>query len=1080
MHHHAVGTVRKWKLFSADVKSAFVQADNAESRGLKLRAAPTKEMREMLLQQIGLEPGQLLKLIKPSFGDPGSPKLWHYRSGEVTKEVGDDPFDICAIDGQNYAVDGLIGKHVGDFLGCGENLKTEGDMHAPVDDPESFKLTFTGGELDQNVNAYATALRFEKYLHAVKPITIDKVRRASSASPLAPKELTSFRTLSGQLQWPAAQGIIIAAAVVSFWAAATGNATAQDMIDANKDLRFLKANADVGLRFGFDKPWSAMRTGACSDASCASRPGGGSQGGCRIFIGPAEELEAGTLAPIVAREWDPKKLRRLCRSSLSAEVQAAALGVDSLMRVKIYVALSQSPFIADAKCIHGASRSVTAGLGVAEKRAAGGVRVVSERMKEIDAVWRWVNMQQQLADGHNYHHDPNFAAGRKLSKMQVELRGQELEQAGDELAGNTETTEQPKQRARRGHYGASGGRLAATLAAGAASGSQGRNARTPMDLGGGAWDLWNFLVFVLVLSLGIGLAIGHCMGRKVGATLAQQKMESPMDAARRQKRHGQCLTEDGNEQWDDENDYEVNHLRRCTDAWTDSDVREPLQLALPARVPAVRPPRLLGFLGVSTPLPRVAGGSTGERLAWWPCVVWADLPALVKQLRDSFIVVPVVGSDYREAMLRAEAGRGAAAVAGAARQPLYQTLPRGTLVGAGQASGIGIGFPDLRWLVLVAGLLALASCGCLGAVWGGLGRPDRRKQAASQKSDTQPSIANREMNVGTLAQELDRAPSAAFAGLRWLRRRLRQCRASGSRWGFGAVEYNVPGAPLFHERGTCGTATLAGADEVAVFVNRFQRVLTPAVFAVEKAEVLLPLPRRLLGLAHLRPESAEVSGCWPLPLVQLQGFQEQEARSPRAALELPLPPRQPCRRWALRCPRGRSWRPRCQVWATVVCWCLLSEALCSLQPSGPPRQTTHGRRARWKADAKLQDNDGGVENHLMNCQMLESKATFGQCSLPDIAAAEIMSRSVQLSEERRRDRVPTLSGGGGDAAQDAFRRMGLGRSRGKVTARPAPQFWASLELQKEASVMTERRKDREERASAKATNKANKDERDDG
>eukprot|EP00959_Pyramimonas_sp_CCMP1952_P321819 6734182-Pyramimonas_sp.AAC.1 len=100
-------------------------------------------------------------------------------------------------------------------------------------------------------------------------------------------------------------------------------------------------------------------------------------------------------------EWASKKLQRLCRSSLSAEAQAAALGVDSLTWVKIYVALSLRPdlagdeamtyfgpslFIADAKCLYGASRSVTAGLGIAEKRAAIEVRIVNEQMKEVDAI----------------------------------------------------------------------------------------------------------------------------------------------------------------------------------------------------------------------------------------------------------------------------------------------------------------------------------------------------------------------------------------------------------------------------------------------------------------------------------------------------------------------------------------------------------------------------------------------------------------------------------------------------------------------------------------------------------------------
>ncbi|CAK0875283.1 unnamed protein product, partial [Prorocentrum cordatum] len=586
-----------WKVFSADVKSAFLRADSAEPRGLKLYATPIKEMREMLSQQSGLEPGQLLKM---------------------DREASDDPFDICVIDGQNYAVDGLIGKHVDDFLGCGENASTVGDLHAPVDDPESFKaklallnqkfnsgnwgfgfeLAFTGGELEQNVNTYATALTFEKYWHAAQPITIDKARRASPTSPLTPKEMTSFGTLDGQLQKPTAQGIIIAAATVPFRAAATGSATAQDMIDANKDLRFLNANAGVGLCFSFDEPWNAMRIGAYSDAGWASRPDGSSKGGYQIFIGPADELETGTPTPIVAMEWASKKLQRMCRSSLSTEAQAAALGVDSLMLVKIYAALSsrpdltgdeamtyfgQSPFITDAKCLYDASRSITAGLGIAEQRAAIEVRIANEQVEEIDAVWRWVNTQQQLADGltklssrqtladilrrgvHALKYDPNIVAGKKLSKRQVELREQELEQACDEPAGNAETTEQPKQRARRGHYGASGRRLAATLAAGAASGSQGRGMRTRVDLDGGAWDLLTFLVFVIVLSLGIGLAIGFCMGWSYKWRRRRRRREG----------HGQCLTEDGNEQWVDEDDYEVYHPWRCADAWTDGDVRNP-------------------------------------------------------------------------------------------------------------------------------------------------------------------------------------------------------------------------------------------------------------------------------------------------------------------------------------------------------------------------------------------------------------------------------------------------------------------------------------------------------------------------
>eukprot|EP00959_Pyramimonas_sp_CCMP1952_P261725 5473004-Pyramimonas_sp.AAC.1 len=62
--------------------------------------------------------------------------------------------------------------------------------------------------------------------------------------------------------------------------------------------------------------------------------------------------------------------------------------------------------------------------------------------------------------------------------------------------------------------------------------------------------------------------------------------------------------------------------------------------------------------------------------------------------------------------------------------------------------------------------------------------------------------------------------------------------------------------------------------------------------------------------------------------------------------------------------------------------------------------------------------------------MLESMATYDQLNLPDIAAAEIMSRTIQLSEERHRDRMPSIAGGGSDGVQDAFLYMGLDHVRG--------------------------------------------------
>ncbi|CAK0834201.1 unnamed protein product [Prorocentrum cordatum] len=312
-------SLKKRRLFTADVKSAFLQAEDASVHGLKLYASPTKEMREMLSYQIGLQQGQLLKMIKPCFGDPRSPKLQHHHSDEVE----DDTFDARNFEGQTYVVDGLIGKHMDDFIGGGEGVTNEQDLHATLDNTECFQvrlgalnekfkfgklefgpsLIFTGGEVEQSLCTCAVTLTFEKYLHAVKPITIEKHRRADLTIALSPKELTSFRDLTGQLQWPATQGMIIAATTMSFRASATGRATVQDFLDAYKDLRFRKASADVGLYFGFDKAWSDQRVSSYTDASWASRHDGDSQGGHAIFVGPADKLNAGTPTHFVAVEW---------------------------------------------------------------------------------------------------------------------------------------------------------------------------------------------------------------------------------------------------------------------------------------------------------------------------------------------------------------------------------------------------------------------------------------------------------------------------------------------------------------------------------------------------------------------------------------------------------------------------------------------------------------------------------------------------------------------------------------------------------------------------------------------------------
>ena len=122
------------------------------------------------------------------------------------------------------------------------------------------------------------------------------------------------------------------------------------------------------------------------------------------------------------------------------------------------------------------------------------------------------------------------------------------------------------------------------------------------------------------------------------------------------------------------------------------------------------------------------------------------------------------------------------------------------------------------------------------------------------------------------------------------------------------------------------------------------------------------------------------------------------------------------------------------------------------------------RHGRWRAEARLSATDGGVGEHERCCRALEMMACWDQLNLPDIAVAEMLGRSVQLQEERWRER---LSGDDSANGLDSHLFYGTASVRGNVCVCPALQHFVAQELSKEFSVAKERRKANEERAAAR-------------
>ncbi|CAK0874691.1 unnamed protein product, partial [Prorocentrum cordatum] len=406
---------QSWKMIAADVKSAFLQANDTREQGVRIFCRPTKDIQRRLAKLMNLKGDEILQMLKPAFGDVRAPRQWNQTITEAMIDIGflqrqldrccflsyrvategDGPFLVWgAGDGQNYVLDGVLGLHVDDFIGGGENLECEADLT----DKQAYEGTFL--DRVQNLSMRnEIEVKTEAYIHKVKPISIEKVRRQHPDDLCRPKEISQLRGLNGAMQWPASQCMVQAAATVSFAQGDVSKATVGSLLEANKSLRFLNTSGDVGIRIRYVSKWEVLRLGVYWDASWATRPNGESQGGYMIFAIEDERTDDGQPTFLVILEWASRKLVRICRSSLAGEVQAAANAVGALEFAKTMLTtmlypnqqlagkgmlqvLGRSPCIADCKALYDAANSQAPAGGLTERRTGIEIMQVSEKMRD--------------------------------------------------------------------------------------------------------------------------------------------------------------------------------------------------------------------------------------------------------------------------------------------------------------------------------------------------------------------------------------------------------------------------------------------------------------------------------------------------------------------------------------------------------------------------------------------------------------------------------------------------------------------------------------------------------------------------
>ena len=151
---------------------------------------------------------------------------------------------------------------------------------------------------------------------------------------------------------------------------------------------------------------------------------------------------------------------------------------------------------------------------------------------------------------------------------------------------------------------------------------------------------------------------------------------------------------------------------------------------------------------------------------------------------------------------------------------------------------------------------------------------------------------------------------------------------------------------------------------------------------------------------------------------------------------------QPCPHWDLRGPRT------------------LLYVLRHLAEHGP---TPVGWHERWKSSYQLRDSDDYVDQHLHVCKALHIAVVLDQLQVINVLAFELLGRQLQLLEEKQAEVGGRGGAAGGHEVDEAFLFVNVGPSRALTCVAPELKEWISEELRKEASILKERRKAREER-----------------
>ncbi|CAE7725645.1 RE2 [Symbiodinium sp. CCMP2592] len=412
--------IRRWAIYSADVRTAFLQARPTD-RGRRLLAKPLPELAEKL----GLTPQECVELTGSAYGLATAPKEWFADVSSTLKKLGalqcrTDPcaWIVLGVDGE---VAGALASHVDDFLIMGS--ATDANWLRFI---AAFKAAYTWAPWQQGDFVHC-GIRILQ--HEDGSMTLDhsgfcadlvQMDPAGPGETMTENQVRQAKAILGSAQWRVTQSAPHHAAKLSYLQTLLSSRSSSCVDQINKLVREIHNAKHISIsvqNLGDFDPKTATFV-AWSDASLANRPDGTSTGGLLVGMMSPKSMELGQ-GKINVISWRSYKLPRVARSSLSAEAQALSNCEQELMYARLAwfelnggkvdvnnpaAGTSQVPghLIIDARGVYDTLMKADPGMAsfnVKDKYTSLELMGISENLQSQGTILNWCDSDHQLADG---------------------------------------------------------------------------------------------------------------------------------------------------------------------------------------------------------------------------------------------------------------------------------------------------------------------------------------------------------------------------------------------------------------------------------------------------------------------------------------------------------------------------------------------------------------------------------------------------------------------------------------------------------------------------------------------------------